>query len=180
MLNPTSNISYIGAVKHGIRCEPLAVSLLQNKFPQAKIQECGLSVHPRHPFLAASPDRLISFPSGKIYVVEVKCPFSAFQQQISHETVDYLELESGNLQLKKSHQYYYQIQGQLACCQMLEAILVIYTGDIKVIKISRDDKFVESMISKLVSFYNGYFKAAFLKKFLFKNTPVSYLQQYVL
>ena len=52
-------------------------------------------MHPLYPFLAASPDRIIEFKSGKGYVVEVKCPFGAFQEQISHETVDYLELESG-------------------------------------------------------------------------------------
>ena len=75
-------------------------------FPQATIEECGLSVHLLYPFLAASPDRIIEFKSGKGYVFEVKCPFGALQEQISHETVDYVELELGKLKLNKCQKPY--------------------------------------------------------------------------
>lgn len=58
--------------EHGNLYEPVAKTLLEEKM-RLKIEKCGLFIHPKHPYLAASPDGTIK--NGN-HLVEVKCPSS--------------------------------------------------------------------------------------------------------
>ena len=95
--------------------------------------QCGLYVDTAKCWLAASPDGLV----GGEAVVEVKCPLACeatrldwlahhdntfcLQPDLVTGTIRqcitycrrYLTLFSGGLRLKRSHNYYYQIQGQM-------------------------------------------------------------------
>ena len=66
-------------------------------------------------FLAASPDGLV----GTEAVVEVKCPLACETTRLdwlAHHDPSFClqpDLVTGGLRLKRSHDYYYQIQGQM-------------------------------------------------------------------
>lgn len=58
--------------------------------------------------------------NGRNGLVEIKCPYK-YKQSHPHNVVDSkfcLEHVNGQIHLKKTHQYYLQIQEQLAICEM--------------------------------------------------------------
>ena len=61
-----------------------------------KILLCGLFIDKEKPYLCTTPDGLIDDDG----IVEVKCPYSARE----------MSPEEG---IRKKHQYYFQVQGQL-------------------------------------------------------------------
>ena len=79
------------------------------------MEECGLFVDTDKSFLAASPDGLV----GSEAVVEVKCPFKCADSRLdwvaAHDSSFCLQTDpiTGGLRLKRSHNYYYQVQGQM-------------------------------------------------------------------
>ena len=58
LMNPR-DISHLPAIKHGKKYEPHAIKLFEAHF-KIKIQDCGLFVSPTKPYLAASPDGVLS------------------------------------------------------------------------------------------------------------------------
>lgn len=151
---------------HGRKYESVALDQYSNK-TEVVTEPCGIYVSKTHPYIAASPDALV-VNSDKL--VEVKCPYSAKDSIISENTVPFLKNIVGNLQLSTTHDYYYQIQGQLFCTNKTECDLVVYTfNDLKIVNIKRNDSFINDMVSKLTVFYEKYFKYAVLQKFFYKE-----------
>ena len=102
------------AIRMGIEHEDIAVK----SFEAAK----GLEVHPCsvyishiHPFLAASPHGLIHFPHGSLGLIEVKCAFKHHASMIA-SALFCLQFDSSKevVSLKRTHNYYHQVTGQLA------------------------------------------------------------------
>lgn len=93
----------------------------------------GLFVDPELPFLAASPDGLIEKDS----IIEIKCPFSIRESTPENAFIEnkikYLEKKDEKLVLKKSHDYYFQVQGQLHITQKNYCYFVIWTPKGKLI-----------------------------------------------
>ena len=82
------------ALKWGVMFEPVANDIYSGRNGGIAIHEFGLLRHPKIPHIGASPDGITD--AG--VMVEIKCPF---QRRINGEV---------------PHQYYCQIQGQLAVC----------------------------------------------------------------
>jgi len=85
-----------------------------------KVRPCGLFISKEYPFIGATPDALVC----EVTVLEVKCPYSIREEKISPEILSCLELRDGELHLKRSHNYYYQVQTQLLatgrqCCDFV-------------------------------------------------------------
>ena len=119
-----------------------------------------------HPQLGASPDRVINDEE----IVEVKCPYTAREHPVNPNTTPFLEKVGQSLQLKCNHDYYYQIQGQLFCSKRKLCNLVIYTfKEVVCVKVHRDEPFIQSMVEKLMQFYENFFKKAILDEFFYKN-----------
>ena len=77
---------------------------------------------PTRPYISSSPDGIIE----NDHIVEIKCPFTAKDKDISPTTVPYLKLnEDGQFYLEESHDYYFQIQGQLLCTGAKKCTLVV-------------------------------------------------------
>ncbi|KAL4100677.1 hypothetical protein QTP88_020948 [Uroleucon formosanum] len=112
---------------YGIECEPFAKTEFQ-KLTGLKIQESGLFIYERLPFLAASPDGLL-YDNG---IVEIKCP-STIKQLTPKEAIGTGKLKfatidnQGNLQFKKSDKYYFQVMGQLQITQRLFCYFIIWS-----------------------------------------------------
>lgn len=79
------------------------------------VENCGLYVDTNKCFLAASPDGVI----GTEAVVEVKCPLKCVDTRLDwlakHDQTFCLQpdLVTGGLRLKRNHDYFYQVQGQM-------------------------------------------------------------------
>ena len=153
------------AIRHGRTYESEAVK----KFEQLTgktAHECGLFVSTTFPFLSASPDRILN---GNC-LLEVKCPYAAKNKPISPVTVPYLELSSGKLALKSTHDYFYQVQGQMLCTGASCVEFVVYTlSDICVVNIERNDEFIYTMTDKLADFFHRFFRWALIDKYLAAN-----------
>ncbi|KAL4702617.1 hypothetical protein ACJJTC_016093 [Scirpophaga incertulas] len=77
------------------------------------VSKCGLFIDKHKTFLAASPDGLV----GEDSIVEIKCPYKIVDlspiEGIEQKAIDFCTFKDNTLKLKRNHNYYYQIQGQL-------------------------------------------------------------------
>ena len=89
----------------------------------------GLVVSETDPFLAVSPDLEVSCSChpGEIFLVEIKSPYTIRHTIPSADNLDYLENVHGEVRLKRNHQYFTQIQGQLGITKTEAAFSFVYT-----------------------------------------------------
>ena len=102
------------AMKLGLANEPIAaVRYCELKENKVNIYPCGCVVNCFAPWLAASPDRKVYDPSRRdpFGLLEIKCPVS-IETVSKHECLE--ETEEGKLQLKRNHNFFYQVLCQLA------------------------------------------------------------------
>ncbi|KAH9378518.1 hypothetical protein HPB48_007862 [Haemaphysalis longicornis] len=126
------------------------------------VEPTGLHIHDKYAFLAASPDGIVREPSGT-GLLEVKCPSTQKGKTPEVACTDKkfcCELVGNNVTLKKSHPYYYQVQGLLAVTGLQWCDFVVYTAhdvpgrDISVERISFNKTFwEEEMLPALLYFY---------------------------
>jgi hypothetical protein len=82
----------------------------------AKVTTCGLFVSKENPLFGASPDGLVQDCHGKRGVLEVKCPFSLREHDLTKiqksnlPSSNFLCLTDKILSLKRTHSYFFQIQ----------------------------------------------------------------------
>lgn len=151
-------------ILHGQKYEKSALSKYEQDYGRSPLN-CGIYVSKSHPFIAASPDGIINDT-----VVEIKSPFVAKDKMISPKTIPFLLYNDGKLMLNESHNYYYQVQGQMFCTNLKTCHFVVFTlQEVQYIHIKRDDIFIQYMVEKLEDFYKTYFRNAILQKFLYKD-----------
>jgi YqaJ-like viral recombinase domain len=101
------------ACLYGLEAEPLAREHVEQLL-DIKKDECGLMIDFATPYLACSPDGIISDGKG---IVEIKCPAYAkdmtISEAIKNKKIDYLEVVNNEVKnLKQNHNYHFQVQGQ--------------------------------------------------------------------
>ena len=103
------------ALHYGKVHEALAISQYEKEMGCKVTHPTGLIVHKDYPFIAATPDGIVS---GDL-ILEVKCPKVAEKRSITSLAKGEDKLKSfyldENLKLKRTHQYFSQVQCQLAC-----------------------------------------------------------------
>ena len=120
--------------------------------------------------MGASPDGLVTDPSERQPhgLVEIKCPARAEKMPLldlctekQYKSTFFLQLSNGKYQLKKGHNYYYQIQGQLqiTCRQWCDFVVwmpVATVDDLVVQRIYSDkDVWNNTIYPRLYRFYMG-------------------------
>ena len=127
------------------------------------VKKCGIVVSCDKPFLACSPDGIID----NFNFLEVICPFTDKDKPITPVTVPYLKQDSsGSYYLEQTHDYYYQVQGQLYCTRGKKCDFLVYTiTEMKFFPIERNNQFINKMVETLERFFQDYFKPALLEKF---------------
>ena len=79
-------------------------------------------IHPRSPYLGASPDGVVTCSCCGTGAVEVKCPFSCTEESFSEaagSSAFYSESVSDeSFNLKETHSYFYQLQLQMCLCDV--------------------------------------------------------------
>lgn len=123
------------------------------------VRPSGLVVHPNHPLLGASPDGFVCCDCCESRVLEIKCPFKYRSTSptadipLSDPNFCLQKNANGEVHLSLSHQYYYQVQGQIALCNVECCNFVCWTeGGVFVEEIRRNENFITDMIPKLEKF----------------------------
>ncbi|XP_063931863.1 uncharacterized protein LOC135143855 [Zophobas morio] len=141
------------AINYGILNEKTAITAYQEKTKNVVV-ECGLFVDLENGFLAASPDGLI----GENGILEVKCPKSAENLTVEEasKTLKQFYIDKKQGCLKRTHNYFYQVQGQLHISNREFCDFVVWTRkDLYVEGIFKDDNFWQNkMFPKLKYFYH--------------------------
>ena len=112
------------AIRHGRKYEEYAIQAYQKHMETQhinfQIQRCGLFINQEYPFLHATPDFLMSCDCCGLGCGEVKCPISIpngdFEKYVQQKS-SCLEKVNGNYQLKRAHNYHFQVQQQLFTLQ---------------------------------------------------------------
>ena len=159
------------ATKHGINMEPHAakavLSLLRKHHTKLIGVTPGMMVSEDHPFLGASADLEVSCSchKGEDFLVEIKSPYTICHTIPTDENCSYLEKnEEDKTVLKRNHQYYSQIQGQLGITGKQYAYFFVYTHfGHHLEKIEFDQEYWDEMQKYLVYFWYNYLAPALLK-----------------
>jgi putative phage-type endonuclease len=144
------------AMKDGITNEPLA-AIEYNKVTKgsANIYPCGIVISPWACWIAASPDRKVYMPDRipPFGLLEIKCP-----QADSVLEVKYLDHTNQGLKLHVTHQYYTQVQTQMAITGLHWCDFFVWcTDDSHLETIHFDPIFWQSVKDKVDMFYFDYF-----------------------
>ncbi|KAM7412425.1 hypothetical protein PAMA_020017 [Pampus argenteus] len=162
------------AMSWGVRMEAEVVCRYQRLKSTAlhrsvSVQDCGLFIDARRPWLAASPDGIVtdSSTSQWLFCLEVKCPYKHRHRRVEDACRDdpafCLEIydEDGReprtspvYRLKKSHSYFTQIQCQLAVTGLRQADLAVFTlKEMAIVPVTFEPDLWEDTVSKLEVFY---------------------------
>ena len=157
------------ATRYGRECEELAVKEYvsyqrSHGHSDIMVTASGVIINPDYFFLGASPDGAVYDPSNPEQpygFLEVKCPYTVRNQSPSEACATsgfFCTLEaSGELKLRESHQYYAQIQGQMAIGERPWCDFVVYTSKgASVQRVAFNSNFwSDKLLPKLISFYDS-------------------------
>ena len=112
--------------------------------------------------MSASPDQFIECECCGSGLIEIKCPFVIRDTAPSPEKLKQLEKikEKDEIicKLKKNHDHFYQIQGQMGITDTSYCWYFVYTEHGHYMeKIIFDNDFFRQMLSKLLIFWNDHF-----------------------
>ena len=150
-----------GIKEWGILREHLALKTVSRALDY-EISEAYLVVCKEYPFLAATPDGFLrNQDTGQIEAcIEVKCPWS---QRMTGERPKYVSIDpkTKNYRLLSSHAYYYQVQGQMLCCEVDYTIFAAWTPyKTYIMRVERDSTFIHWMVKELIAYYKQCFYPA--------------------
>jgi len=115
-----------------------------------EVVEAGFFIDPERPYLGASPDSVLNCKCCGKGVIEVKCPHCIKEGLPEDNEVPGFCMTKDNDKwtLKRSHPYFYQIQLQMAVCDVTYGDFVVWTKtEYAVERIMRDDDFLNAKIS---------------------------------
>ena len=152
------------ALDWGTANEPTARQKYRDMHPGVPVEECGLVVDPKHPFLCTSPDGLVSSDG----LLEIKCPVSAKKKcPLSKKEIGVVGAsKSSDIGVKfctktnawilpKSGHYYSQIQGQLAITDRAWCDLFLWSPvDHVLIRVERNREHFAAILPKLQKFFD--------------------------
>ena len=125
------------STEHGIKYEPIALREYEKHMHKighpVKVEKSGFFESPKFFFLGCSPDGKVvdSVSQDQFGLAEVKCPSSKFDvtpEEACSDPSFCLELVNGSPRLKRNHEYYDQIQGQMALTGARWCDFVVYTS----------------------------------------------------
>ena len=143
------------AMRYGLANEGSAAATYAES-KGVNVRRSGFVINPGCPHLGASPDYIVFDPNENddpFGLMKAKC-----LQCLSVRIAKCLRLVNGELKLRKTHEYYYQIQGQLGLTGMQWCdLMVLCKDDWHIERIYFDEEFFNSMCSNLDKFYFDFF-----------------------
>ena len=159
------------AVIHGRVQEENAIKKFEAKTGKT-VDKCGLFIDLEHSFLAATPDGIVR---GEDALLEVKCPYEGRTSKIKPgKRFPFLKDTADGPKLRTNHNYWFQVQGQLAICQREYCYFVTYTFcDVLILKIKADPQFFRSkMLPKLTEFFDSEYLPVAVDNYVSKKSNV--------
>ena len=155
-------------MKYGIEQEPNAISYY-SKCKSIDVKSSGLWIHKKYHHLGANPDGLIWENNYLVGIVVVKC-LKILKGHTIQKFIDSFEngkisdqvktqcfhVNGGNLVLKKSHSYYFQVQLQLLITEAKYCDFILYSnaGDAHIERIYKDIKLQEIIVRSSKIFWS--------------------------
>ena len=156
---------------YGSRHEKDARQAYSNK-TNLHVHDCGLVVNPEFPYLGGSPDGKVC-DKGETGIIEIKCPYSIRNHSVRKALADEklssnvcLEKAGDEVRLKRSHQYWYQVQGNLMITGAPFCDFIVFTQcDLFIERILPDLASMKSLLQKLTPAYTDHVKRYLSAKF---------------
>ena len=118
-----------------------------------KLQTSGLVVNREQPHLAASPDGLMTCDCCGAGSLEIKCPYKYREGFEGAETDKSFCLDSKRT-IRKSHQYFYQIQLQMYVCDTSFSHFVVWSKPGFILcRVPRDNTFLDELLPRVHTFF---------------------------
>ena len=140
----------------GCTHEGVAIKAYEQK-TGLQVHHCGIFLSWENSFLGASPDGVLVGDDKEFGILEVKCPYKHRLNAIPDACKDnnfHLELVDGQAQLRKTHDYYFQVTGQLAITEAAFCDFVTWTcNDLHVVRVYLDSQLWGEMLKKVKDFY---------------------------
>ena len=125
------------------------------------IHDVGLVINPIFPFLGATPDAKVC-ENAITGIIEIKCPYSVRDSSIEEacEKRDFFLERSGSIfQLKRTHNHWFQVQGQLLITGAPFCDFVTFTRqELNIERIYPCIDTMHALLQKLTHMYVNYFK----------------------
>ena len=156
------------AIQYGRDHESSAFSEYKQQHQNYIVQKTGLWLNPKHPTLGCSPDGTFTDTLLNVSgLVEIKCPhvlkncdpcnFSDHLTPAQCKNFCCVVNNEGKLKLKRNHKYYYQVQMQLALCELDIADFIVWSPKgMSVERISVDKTLWSYMYPQLEAFHKEY------------------------
>jgi hypothetical protein len=154
----TSRRVVTAAMRHGLEREPVAAEQYAQIFGR-NVYRVGFCINPSCCFLGCSPDRRVydcdehENPWG---LLEIKCT-----EQLTVTACKYLVPTAdtaGHLKIRKSHEYYYQVMGQMGLTGSAWCDFFVFAkDDFHCERIHFDEVMFSQMLSELTHFFFAYF-----------------------
>ena len=156
----------IPALKWGRENEDVARQQYTSTMEQAHtnfvMSPSGLIIDPSLPFLGATPDGLGHCDCCGDRIIEIKCPYSVRDiSPTSDEALQksryFLKWDNNIVSLKRSHEYFTQIQGQLLVCQKSMCDFICWTPKgMHIETIFEDESLQCDIVSSCKDFFTCY------------------------
>lgn len=122
------------------------------------LTECGLFIDKDIPFLCASPYKLY----GNDHILCIQCPLQQYNQNFEDAMakIPFWKKVDGEYVINQTSSWFIEIQGKLNISGRKFAYLMVWLGEwqgqpqYKIVKLSKDFNFFESILPKLTYFYN--------------------------
>lgn len=152
----------------GIDNEPKALASFEGRMMDEKehdsfkINSVGLFISETHPYLAASPDGVVTCPCHGDYLIEIKCPFthrhSSVKDAAEKDAKFPLRLSlpdgQGSFEMSKTHPYYYQVQLQMFVTGIHRCFFIVFTNvDLVYVLVKFDTDFMASKLHSAQQFW---------------------------
>ena len=104
------------------------IKVFEKEHKDTSYRECGFFLDERKQYLGAFPDLVIECSCCGKGVLEIQCPYPIANEIPSPENLSYL-IHASNEQvtLNQNHQYFAQIQGQMAITKRKWCQFLVYT-----------------------------------------------------
>lgn len=142
------------AMKRGLELEPAAAAQYA-VITGNEVQVCGFVINPNAPYLGTSPDRRVKSGENETYgLLEIKCPM-----KISYTNCQYIkQVSDDTYRLNRTHEYYFQIMGQLGITGMPWCdLFVLCESDYHLERIWFDPEMWRKIKDKLDWYFFEYF-----------------------
>ena len=126
------------STKWGISQEPTTKSAYLTRkgtlSPEITVRNSGFIIHSSHHWLGASPDGLVNDPSAEDPkgIVEYKNPYAVREMTLRDAATQRKDFclavnDQSHLSLKRTHNYYYQVQATMSCTGRKWCDFVVHT-----------------------------------------------------